>query len=152
MRGPGIILLTNTKSPGIMVGDIDHVGMTNEANRNTRNAIAKIIENINTRNQPSILFRMRLIFDLFDLSPCPSPQGRGEDSAGATIELSSNLSDLSSNSCPQGRGEDSAGATIELSSNFSDLSSNSCPQGMGTKSDWLICRLFFRLKNFITVM
>jgi hypothetical protein len=80
MRGPGIILLTNTKSPGIMVGDIEPVGIANDANRNTRNAIAKIMENINTRNQPNMLLRMRLIFDRFDLSP----QGKGTASDGSS--------------------------------------------------------------------
>jgi hypothetical protein len=65
IRGPGIILFTKIKSPGIRVGDIDHVGIRNEANKNTLKAIANIIANIKKRNQPRMLFRMRLSFDLF---------------------------------------------------------------------------------------
>jgi hypothetical protein len=57
--------LTNTKSPGISVGDIDHVGITNEANKNTRNAIAKIMENITTSNQLKILLMIDVHLDFF---------------------------------------------------------------------------------------
>jgi hypothetical protein len=78
MRGPGIILFTKIKSPGIRVGDIDHVGIRNEANKNTLKAIANIIANIKKRNQPRMLFMMRLNFTRF--TPDFSPQGKGADS------------------------------------------------------------------------
>jgi hypothetical protein len=120
MRGPGIILFTKIKSPAIRVGYIDHDGIRNEANKNTRTAIAKIMENNTTRNQPRILFRTRFnFFDLFDLSPDPSPQGRGTDS-----ELS-----------PQGRGTDS-----ELSPQERGTDSEPSPQGGRTDSEVFLFR------------
>jgi hypothetical protein len=61
IRGPGIILLTKIKSPGRSVGDIDPLGIRNEANKKTLIATANIIANIRNRNQPRMFFRIRFI-------------------------------------------------------------------------------------------